>query len=134
MILLQASICWSAGVVSLVQSGPSCARDCACSRGDTEPQQHAGGETQQSEPQTHHCPRRDGEWRPSRLVARAWGLVRWMRRLLHGLQLARGNFGGNRAIGRGFGCFRQRSAVSPPGQSVVLRGDGGAVAAYLASA
>jgi hypothetical protein len=29
MILLQASICWSAGVFSLVHSGPSCARDCA---------------------------------------------------------------------------------------------------------
>jgi hypothetical protein len=29
MILLQASICWSAGVASLVQSGPSCERDCA---------------------------------------------------------------------------------------------------------
>src|ERR1700676_1375702 len=29
MILLQASICWSAGVASLVQSGPSWARDCA---------------------------------------------------------------------------------------------------------
>src|SRR5215475_9251190 len=29
MILLQASICWSAGVFSLVQSGPSWARDWA---------------------------------------------------------------------------------------------------------
>ena len=29
MILLQASICWSAGVVSVVQSGPSCERCCA---------------------------------------------------------------------------------------------------------
>src|ERR1700747_142641 len=34
MILLQASICWSAGVFSLVQSGPSCARDCAEAGGD----------------------------------------------------------------------------------------------------
>src|SRR4051812_28091422 len=29
MILLQASICWSAGVVSVVQSGPSWLRACA---------------------------------------------------------------------------------------------------------
>ena len=29
MILLQALICWSAGVVSVVQSGPNCERCCA---------------------------------------------------------------------------------------------------------